>query len=175
VILLKSLLFAIVAIVLTACPAEETPSEPAEASSLPELAVIGGVQDVWAFEFGMDADRARVREVLGEPGRVVESGPDGSDAGPRIERFQYEGIQVDFLLDPTDGHEYLLLVRISDPSVPLSGGLRIGMPVDEAADLLGEPQIADAELQVYFYRATTIELGVSDGVVETITLARALP
>ncbi|MFW6292313.1 MAG: hypothetical protein ACOC7V_08295, partial [Spirochaetota bacterium] len=71
--------------------------------------------------------------------------------------------------------EYLLSARISDPSVPIRGGLEVGMQLDRATELLGEPRVIEERSLVYFYRNTTIELVVSDDVVEAIHLARALP
>ena len=52
-------------------------------ADLPELAAIGGAQDVWGFSFGFDASREVVREALGDPETVTEAPIQESGAGPR--------------------------------------------------------------------------------------------
>ena len=162
--------------VLAGCErSEPSPSPVASADDLAPIAAIGGVRDIWAFEFGLDADRERVRAAFGDPLAVEQSDTNEADAGPQIVRWEYDGLRVNFLIDRADEHEYLLSVRISDPEIPMRGGLRIAMPVDEAVELLGEPRVENEDSLVYFYRETTIELAVSDGAVSAVTLARALP
>ncbi|MFW6292879.1 MAG: hypothetical protein ACOC7V_11210 [Spirochaetota bacterium] len=174
--LLRTVLVGVLAVVLAGCERSEPAPEPGEsAAEVAPIAAIGGVRDVWAFDFGLDADRERVRAAFGDPLRVEQSDTNEADAGPQIVRWEYDGLRVSFLIDRADEHEYLLTVRISDPELPMRGGLRIGMPVGEAVELLGEPRVENPDSLVYFYRETTIELGVSDGIVETVTLARALP
>ena len=172
----RLLLIFLVSAVLAACGGAEAPSDPAEPSGeLPSLAMIGGVRDVWPFEFGLDADREAVRSVAGDPIAVTASGTMATDAGPEILRWEYDGVQMTFLIDSAAEREYLISVRISHPDVPLRGGLSIGMPLDEAVELLGEPRVVSNESRVYFYRDTTIELIAPGDVVQAVTLARALP
>lgn len=144
-------------------------------AELPELAAIGGARDVWAFEFGMDADREAVSEHLGEPRTRAESEESGRAGGPRIVVWDYDGLEITFLIDAVNETEYLLSAKISDASVPTRGGLEVGMQLDRATGLLGEPRVVNERSLVYFYRNTTIELITSDGVVEAIHLSRALP
>ncbi len=173
---LFALLHVVLFAVLVGCDRPESSPELEEpADDLAPIAAIGGVRDVWAFEFGLDADRDRVRLVLGDPLQIERSISVGGGGGPEIVRWEYDGLRVDFLLDNADAHEYLLSVRIGDPEIPMRGGLRLGMPVGEAVELLGEPRVENADSLVYFYRETTIELAVSDGVVSAVILARALP
>jgi hypothetical protein len=144
-------------------------------AALPELAAIGGVRDVWAFDFPMTASRDEVRSALGEPQAVSESETNRSSSGPEVVLWIYDGLEVTFLLDEHGEHEYLLSVKIDHPSVPLRGGLRVGMPLEEALRLLGEPRVSNERSRVYFYRDTTIELVVEHGEVAAVHLARALP
>ena len=168
-------------LLLAACsrPADEADLQQAAGSppapELQELPPIGGAQDVWALPFGMDADREVVREVFGEPIAVERPDQESQGEGPQIVRWRYEGLLMTFLIERGDLREYLLSVRISDPQVPINGGLEIGMPVREAVELLGEPRVVNEDSRVYFYRNTTIELVVRDDHVRTIHLARALP
>lgn len=158
--------------------ADDTGGEPTarEADAeLPELAAIGGVRDVWAFGFGMDAGREAVLEQLGEPRARTESEDSRRAGGPEIVVWEYDGLEITFLIDVVNESEYLLSVRISDPSVPLRGGLEVGMQLDRATEMLGEPRVVNEGSLVYFYRNTTIELITDDRVVEAIHLARALP
>lgn len=145
------------------------------AAELPELPLIGGARDVWAFEFGMDADREAVRDVLGEPKAILQSEQTGEGSSPTIERWAYDGLEITFLIDTTGESEYLLSVRIDEADVPLRGGLAVDMGADEARELLGEPRVNQDDTLVYFYRNTTIELITSRGIVEAVLLARALP
>lgn len=145
------------------------------ADALPELARIGGVVDVWPFEFGLNASRDAVRDALGDPVDVEESAPRQSVVGSRVEVWSYHGVALTFLVEEGRNEEYLLSARVSEPAPPLRGGLAIGMRVGEARELLGEPRVADETRLVYFYRDTTIELELGDGVVRSVTLARALP
>ncbi len=162
----------ILLILLFGCAADDqvTPD-----GGVPDLARIGGVQDVWGFDFGMDANRTRVRVALGEPESVMETTASGGVVGPQLERWFYEGFQVTFLVNEAEEHELLIAVRIEDPVVPVRGGLRIGMPLDEALDLLGEPRVVDGASHVYFYRDATIEIVARGHSIEAIQLSRALP
>lgn len=169
-----------VAAVATGCggPTADEAQEPDAANTpaeLPELAAIGGVHDVWAFEFGMDSDREAVRAHLGEPAARIEGEDSGRAGAPRIVVWEYDGLEVTFLIDEANESERLLSVEISDPSVPTRGGLEVGMQLDRATELLGEPRVVNERSLVYFYRNTTIELIASGDVVEAIHLARALP
>ena len=164
----------LLAFAFSACAASKEPDE-VPAPDLPELSAIGGVHDVWAFPFGMDANRERVRDRLGDPRTTVETHGPGEASGPRVERWHYEGVHFTFLIHEADGYEHLLGARIEGPAVPVRGGLEIGMPLDEALSLLGEPRIVDGESHVYFYRDTTIEIIAPDARVEAIQLSRAMP
>lgn len=177
---LRLLVVAAIVVAAVGCdrPTADEPQEPDDADAsaeLPELVAIGGVQDVWAFEFGLDADRDTVREHLGAPAARTESEESGRAGSPRIVVWQYDRLEVTFLIDVAIESEYLLSVKISDPSVPTRGGLEVGMKLDRAIELLGEPRVIDDRSLVWFYRNTTIELVVSDDEVEAIHLARALP
>ena len=159
----------------SAPPEAQEPAVEQAAADLPEIAAIGGVQDVWAFDFGMDADREAVRAELGEPRSRAVSEESDRAGEPDIVVWRYDGLEITFLIDAVNEIEYLLSARISDPSVPIRGGLEVGMQLDRATELLGDPRVINERSLVYFYRNTTIELVVSDGVVEAIHLARALP
>ncbi len=159
----------------SAPPEAQEPAAEEATADLPEIAAIGGVQDVWAFDFGMDADREAVRAELGEPRSRAVSEESDRAGEPDIVVWRYDGLEITFLIDAVNEIEYLLSARISDPSVPIRGGLEVGMQLDRATELLGDPRVINERSLVYFYRNTTIELVVSDGVVEAIHLARALP
>lgn len=171
----------IVAIVLvtSSCDTNDAPVQATEMrearATLPDLASVGGVQDVWAFDFSMTSDRSQVRAELGEPTTVVESQAAETGSGPQIVRWLYNGLEITFLIDALGEHEYLLSVRIDDADVPLRGGLSIGMPAEEAMALLGEAEVNSDQVRVFFYRSTTIEIVVDDGAVTEVHLARALP
>lgn len=167
----RHLVGAIFLIALFGCDAADEPA--GQHDTIPELARIGGVQDVWGFDFGMDSSRTRVRVDLGEPESVMET--TGGVVGPQLERWFYEGFQVTFLINESEEYEFLLAVRIEDATVPMRGGLRIGMPLDEALALLGEPRIVDGASHVYFYRDTTIEVVARGPTIEAVQLSRALP
>lgn len=152
----------------------DAPESEADAE-LMDLAAIGGAQDVWGFSFGFDASRELVREQLGEPNTVSEAPIQENGAGPQVVRWFYDGLEVTFLSNPAEELEFVLSVRVEQADVPLRGGLRIGMPVDEALALLGEPRVSQDNARVWFYLNTTIELTVRDGRVEAVTLARAMP
>ncbi|MFW5743161.1 MAG: hypothetical protein ACOCVO_01000 [bacterium] len=156
-------------------PQAQEPAAEQATADLPEIAAIGGVQDVWAFDFGMDADREAVRAQRGEPRARAVSEESDRAGEPDIVVWRYDGLEITFLIDAANETEYLLSARISDPSVPIRGGLEVGMQLDRATELLGEPRVIEERSLVYFYRNTTIELVVSDDVVEAIHLARALP
>lgn len=164
-------------VLLSGCSQGE--EEQADAQSaraeLPALATIGGVQDVWGFSFGMSADRETVRGALGEPVSVETSQAGTNGQGPQIERWAYEDLEVTFVVGAQGGTDYLLSVLVREPDVPLRGGIRIGMPLEEALSLLGEPRVVNDGSHVWFYRATTIEIVVRDQRVEAVHLARALP
>lgn len=165
-------------LLLVACDgADSVPAETDHQASvaLPELATIAGVRDVWPFGFGLSASRSAVRDALGEPADVQQSASRDGTAGSAVEIWRYEGVQLTFLVDETRDQEYLLSARISDDGPALRGGLTIGMSTEAARSLLGEPQVADDARIVYFYRDTTIELRVDDGIVASVHLARALP
>ena len=169
----RRLIVAIFPIILFGCQVADDPAE--QPGAIPELAQIGGVQDVWGFDFGMDANRTRVRVELGEPESVMETSATGGAVGPQLERWFYDGFQVTFLINEPEEYEILLAVRIEDPAVPVRGGLWIGMPLDEAFELLGEPRVVDGASHVYFYRDATIELIARGPSIEAIQLSRALP
>lgn len=168
----RHLLIAILLLFLYGCDA---PEEGPGVDDRPDLARVGGVHDVWGFEFGMDADRKRVRSDLGSPVSISESSAPESASGLEVERWYYGGFQVTFLINVPEEYEHLLAVRIEDPQVPLRGGLRIGMPLDHALELLGEPRVVDGASYVYFYRDSTIEVVAPGTVVEAVQLSRALP
>ncbi|MFW5742544.1 MAG: hypothetical protein ACOC2D_04645 [Spirochaetota bacterium] len=177
---LRLLVVAAIVVAAAGCDrsAPDEPQEPADADAsaeVAELAAIGGVQDVWAFEFGLDADRDTVREHLGAPAARTESEESGRAGALRIVVWRYDRLEVTFLVDAATESEYLLSVKVLDPSVPTRGGLEVGMELERAIDLLGEPRVIDDGSLVWFYRNTTIELVVSDDEVEAIHLARALP
>ena len=182
--LLSSVALTLVIFVLSGCgPGRENAAaggsaaeeSPDSAGELPELAAIGGVQDVWAFPFGLDADREGVRSELGEPVSVNQTRSGENEDGPTVIRWFYERFSLTFLVDATGEQEYLLSARLSDPEAPLRGGLRVGMPVDEAIALLGEPRVASGDSRVWFYLNSTIELVVGGNEVEAVVLSRALP
>ncbi len=168
----RSLILSALLLALFGCDAAD---EVPDTDTRPDLARIGGVRDVWGFEFGMDADRERVRSDLGEPVTVSESPAPESASGLEVERWYYDGFHVTFLINVPEEYEHLLAVRIEDPRVPLRGGLRIGMPLDEALELLGDPRVVDGASQVYFYRDSTIEIVAPEAAVESVQLSRALP
>ncbi len=168
----RHVLIAVILLSLYGCDA---PEEGPEVDDRPDLARVGGVQDVWGFEFGMDADRERVRHELGSPASVSESSAPESASGLEVERWYYDGFQVTFLINVREEYEHLLAVRIEDPKVPLRGGLRIGMRLDAALELLGEPRVVDGASRVYFYRDSTIEVVAPATTVEAVQLSRALP
>jgi hypothetical protein len=173
------ILVALVVLVAAGCdaPRPTVPPEGTQAAppDLQELPAIGGVHDVWAFEFGMDAGRETVRSHLGDPLSREQSEQSGQAGGPQIVRWVYDGLEITFLIDAAGESEYLLSVEIDGPDVPIRGGLELGMPIAAAAELLGEPRVVNERSRVYFYRNTTIELIVDRDEVAAIHLARALP
>jgi hypothetical protein len=161
--------------VTLSCAPNEVEGEGAEPErELPELAAVGGVQDLWAFPFSLTSNRETVREAYGEPEWVDASQP-GGDAASEVIEWGYEGVVFSFFAKNGDQLESLISATIARNDVPLDGELEIGMPIDEARTILGEPQVQTDEALVFFYFDTTIELRYEDGVVTEIVLARALP
>jgi len=175
-LVVRAVVVAIVtSILLVGCgdpPAEES-ADPVEA--LPELATIGGVQDVWNFPFGFNDDRDAVRDVIGEANEVVIELVDAIDDEPWVEEWYYDGFEVDFYVDPVQSIDYVLAATVTSDEVDLRGGLAVGMTADEAVELLGEPQPGTGNDIVYFYMTTSIVLTQTNGKITSITLARALP
>jgi len=143
-------------------------------TELPELAAVGGVQDLWAFPFSMTANRETVREEYGEPEWVESSQPQG-DVGSEVIEWGYPGVVFSFFAKSSDELESLLSALVTSNDTPLNGELEIGMAIDEARGVLGEPQVQTDETLVFFFFDTTIELRYEDGTVTGIVLARALP
>lgn len=138
-----------------------------------DLPAIGGAQDVWPFGFGFEAGYEDVREALGEPVEVLEEGAAGG--GPVVVRWRYDEVTVTFVENPDLERVIVLTVRFTGEGQELRGGLSLGMPIERARELMGEPQVVNEEAHVYFYNTTTIELLVIDGLVREIQVARALP
>ncbi len=146
----------------------------AEAGPAP-LGQVGSAADLWVFPFTMAAARDEVRDALGEPIGSETRREDARSSGPEALTWEYPGLIVTFLVGTSDGDDYLISVRVTDPSVTLGSGIAVGMPVDDALAILGDPQVNDDRSLVYFYRASTIEIVVDAGRVAAVVLARALP
>ncbi|TVQ17642.1 MAG: hypothetical protein EA382_18575 [Spirochaetaceae bacterium] len=156
-------------------PAGSDPAgSDAEAGPAP-LGQVGSAADLWAFPFTMAAARDQVRDALGEPISSESRRDDARTGGPEALTWEYPGLIVTFLTGTSDGDDYLISVRVTDPSVALGSGIAVGMPVDDAVTILGNPQVRDDRSLVYFYRASTIEIVVDAGRVASVVLARALP
>lgn len=172
-------------------PPEPAP-QPAGDAAPPDLAPIariGGVQDVWPFAFGFDADRATVEKHLGSPSAVSSrpvpddsaNDPDASSSGAapvsnaEIVTWVYNGVSLLFYVDDTAPLDFLISVRVISPDVAVRGGLFVGMNVGDAVALLGEPGFEQENQIVYFYYSTTIELIADGELVAEIVLSRVLP
>ncbi|MBU8912760.1 MAG: hypothetical protein KOO61_01970 [Spirochaetales bacterium] len=149
-------------------------NEPA-AAQLPEIATIGGVQDVWPFSFGLDADRELVRSIFGPPAAQESQPVGGNDSTADIVSWDYPGFSFTFFVDDAAPTEQLLSARISSSAVELRGGLAIDMKTEEALAILGEPGFRSDDRAVFFYYATTIELDIRDDRISEIALSRAMP
>jgi hypothetical protein len=177
------LLCTVALLALGACtqrtPENQTASEPAQpnqaATELPRIAAIGGVQDVWPFSFGLDADRPAVESDLGPPDSSESRAPGGRDTNAFVVMWDYPGVTFTFYVDEAAEVEDILTARVSSPDVALRGGLAIGMTEDEAKSLLGEPGYRAGDELVYFYYSTTMELVIRAGRLVEIVLARAMP
>ena len=175
---------AVIALALAACegraPASDFPPPAAEenemaAATLPEIATIGGVQDVWPFSFGLDADRELVGSIFGPPAAEVSKTVGGNDSTVLIVSWDYPGFSFTFFIDEAVPAEQLLSARVSSPAVELRGGLSIDMKTEDALAILGEPGFRSDDRAVFFYYATTIELVIRDDRVSEIALSRAMP
>lgn len=181
---IPALTVAIAAVVLTSCGGRAPVSDATlpvteetniAAAELPEIAAIGGAQDVWPFAFGLDADREVVESTLGPPA-AEESKPAGSsDSTALIVSWDYPGLSFTFFADEASGTEQLLSARVRTPDVGLRGGLTIDMKTADALALLGEPGFRTNDRVVFFYYSTTIELVIRDDRVSEIALSRAMP
>ena len=181
---IPALTVAVAALVLTSCggraPVSDTSMPATEetnmaAAELPEIAAIGGAQDVWPFSFGLDADREVVESTLGPPA-AEESKPAGSsDSTALIISWDYPGLSFTFFSDEASGTEQLLSARVRTPDVGLRGGLTIDMKTADALALLGEPGFRTNDRVVFFYYSTTIELVIRDDRISEIVLSRAMP
>jgi hypothetical protein len=164
---------------LAACANRTEEEIPEPTPSLPDLPVIGGVQDVWNFPFGFGDSRASVRELYGEPVEVAISpvghGGDETEPTVTIEDWAYEGLTITFYVDPLQEIDYVLSARVTSTGVELRSGLYVGMPEEEATALLGEPAVDTGSSLVYFYLNTTIEIVVPDHRIAEIVLSRAMP
>lgn len=146
----------------------------ASAPELPLLPAVGGVQDLWPFEFGFDAGRSVVRSTLGEPSDTEERQvPDTPDAAAVV--WRYPGLELIFYHDTGQSLEYLLSVRVSDSGIRLGAGVSVGMTQTEVTAIMGEPALQDEGLLAYFYLTGTIEFVVTDGAVVAVVLTRAMP
>jgi len=157
--------------------AEPAPTEETQlaAAELPEIATIGGAQDVWPFSFGLDAGRSLVESTLGPPDAEDSQPAGGNDSTALIVSWEYPETSFTFFADEATGTEQLLSARIRTADVGLRGGLTIDMKSEDAIELLGEPGFRAENRVVYFYYSTTIELVIRDGRVSEIALSRALP
>jgi len=157
--------------------AEPAPTDEFQlaAAELPEIAAIGGAQDVWPFSFGLDAGRALVESTLGPPDAEESHPAGGNDSTALIVSWEYPELSFTFFADEATGTEQLLSARIRTSDVGLRGGLKIDMKSEDAIELLGEPGFRAENRVVYFYYSTTIELVIRDGRVSEIALSRALP
>jgi hypothetical protein len=144
------------------------------APDLPELARIGGVQDLWPFSFGFDATRETVRAAYGEPATITEESAGDESTGTAI-TWHYDGVTFSFFSDPTQDLEFLTAVRIATSAIPLRGGVSLGMGRDELVDVLGEPAMAKDSILAFFYLTSNIQAELEGTRVSAITLARALP
>jgi hypothetical protein len=153
---------------------EEQPTDLASAP-LPELATIGGAQDVWPFEFGLDAKRIDVEAAIGTPESISERAA-GTESSPgRVVSWTFPTVEFRFFVSSDGAEEFMLAATITSAEVPLRGGLSVGMSIEDAVAVLGKPDVENESLLVYFYFNSTIELYKSDGMVEAVMLARALP
>ena len=175
-------LIMVLGLLVTSCDGRRSQDEadasehPERASAnLPELATVGGAQDVWPFEFGLDASRPQVEEAMGRPAEVTERPAGTQDSPGRVVTYEYPAVSFQFFVSAEGQDEFLLSATVTSPEVALRGGLSVGMPVDDALMILGDPDVEDNGLLVYFYFTSTIELYVSEGTVDAVMLARALP
>ncbi len=152
-----------------------TEETKAAAAELPELAGIGGAQDVWPFSFGLDADRELVESTLGRPAAEESQPAGGSGSTAFIVSWDYPEFSFTFFVDEAVQTEQLLSARVRSSDVMLQGGLSIDMKTADALALLGEPGFRSDDRAVYFYYLTTIELVIRDGRVSEIALSRAMP
>ena len=163
-------------VLLVSCGGGEPPEIPVEDSKdtpLPEMAAVAGAQDLWPFSFGLDANRAVVESALGAPEQVNEK--DVGQPDVTVFEWYYPGTELVFFRHDTEDSEYLLSARFSDGEAELGAGLRVGMPLDEALQILGNPGYERDQSIVIFYYTTTIELVTDGEVVTEISLARAMP
>jgi hypothetical protein len=150
-------------------------SEPeSQPATLPQIAAVGGVQDVWPFSFGFDANQDVLEQILGTP-VGTELAQVGTDGGANVEKWFYEGLEFMFFTAEGTEQEHLLSVRINSPEIELRGGLALGMVVEQVVTLMGEPSLRRDDRLVYFYYATTIELTVENGRISEVSLSRAMP
>ena len=144
------------------------------ATELPEIALIGGAQDIWPFAFGLDASRTAVESELG-PSAKTEISPVGSESTAMIAKWTYPGVVLTFFVDEQAGIEQLLSAEILSDDIELRGGLELGMATVDVVRLLGEPGLRADDMLVYFYYATTIGISVAADRVSAVTLSRAMP
>ena len=179
-----ALTVAAIALALAACggrtPVSDLPPSAAEenemaAATLPEIATIGGAQDVWPFSFGLDADRELVGSIFGPPAAEVSETVGGNGSTVLIVSWDYPGFSFTFFIDEAVPAEQLLSARVNSPAVELRGGISIDMKTEDALAILGEPGFRSDDRAVFFYYATTIELVIRDGRVSEIALSRAMP
>ena len=131
---------ALIAVVLfgNSCQGRGTEATSAEAApelasaALPELASVGGAQDVWPFEFGLDADRASVEAMLGAPESVSERPAGTEDAPGRVFTWSYPAVEFQFFVGFDSEEEFMLAATITSPDQPLRGGLSVGMSIEDA-------------------------------------------
>jgi len=144
-------------------------------AGLPELATVGGAQDVWPFEFGLDGQRKDVEAAMGAPDAVSERAAGTADSPGRVVTWTYPTAEFRFFVSAGGEEEFMVAATITSSEQPLRGGLAVGMSIEEAIAVLGKPDVENESLLVYFYFTSTIEIYKSDGTVEAIMLARALP
>jgi hypothetical protein len=156
-------------------PSETQPSDQLASAGLPELATIGGAQDIWPFAFGLDASREDVRAQRGEPTSTAERPAGTGSVDTSVVTWEYPDAVFTFFVDRSVETDDLLSASVRSQAVPLRGGLSVGMSPAAAREILGEPNVEEEGFAAWFYFTSTIELFWDEEAVNEIVLARALP
>ena len=141
--------------------------------------------DIFSYprDFHIDTAEDAVVERFGDPDSVEEIEISGTEANGEsdIRRiYHYDGLEFIFYQSAREDFHILAATVINSDQYAIDIGLRVGMGLGVARDVLGEADFVQDESHVFSYGSSpsdrmNIELVVHDGIVTEIAVAPDLP